>query len=67
VKQVPTIAQVIASLPEEERFILTLHLLKGMSPEEIAQALGVPAKSVHAVILGGKSRLISMLDFPPQG
>jgi len=60
-----TIAQLIASLPEEERFILTLHLLKGMSATEIAQTLGVPEKSVVALIAGGKSRLLQSLDFPP--
>lgn len=64
-KEATTIAQLIASLPEEERFILTLHLLKGMSPLEIAHTLGVPEKSVVALIAGGKSRLLSTLDFPP--
>ena len=32
-----TLAQVIASLPEEERFILTLHYLRSMPPAEIAE------------------------------
>jgi DNA-directed RNA polymerase specialized sigma24 family protein len=65
VKQAPTIAEVIASLPEEERFILTMHLLKGMSADQIAKALGVPVKSVNALISGGKARLVALLDFPP--
>ena len=63
-KQVPTIAELIASLPEEERFILTLHYLKGLSNEEIAKTLGVPARSVAVVIEGGKRRLLAALDFP---
>jgi DNA-directed RNA polymerase specialized sigma24 family protein len=65
VKQVPTIAEVLESLPEEERFILTLHLLKAMSPQAIATALDVPTKSVETVISRGKARLITLLDFPP--
>jgi len=65
VKEATTIAQLIESLPEEERFILTLHLLKGMSPQEIAHTLGVPQKSVVALIAGAKARLLASLDFPP--
>jgi RNA polymerase sigma factor (sigma-70 family) len=65
VEQPPTIAEVIAGLPEEERFILTLHYLKGMSAHEIAEALGVPPRAVMAVIEGGKRRLLVVLDFPP--
>lgn len=64
-KQAATIADVLASLPEEERFILTLNLLKGMPAAEIAATLGVPQRSVDAVISGGKARLARLLDFPP--
>ena len=51
-------------MPDEERFILTLHYLKGLSNEEIAKTLGVPARSVAVVIEGGKRRLLAALDFP---
>ena len=37
-----TLAELLASLPEEERFILTLHYLRSKSASEIAQLLGVP-------------------------
>lgn len=60
-----TLGDLIASLPEEERFILTLFLLKGMSNDQIAESLGVPVKSVAAVIKSGKERLLATLDFPP--
>jgi RNA polymerase sigma factor (sigma-70 family) len=60
-----TLGDLIASLPEEERFVLTLHLLKGMSEVEIAKTLGVPVKSVCALINTGKKRLLLALDFPP--
>jgi DNA-directed RNA polymerase specialized sigma24 family protein len=32
-----TLAQLLASLPEEERIILTLHYLRSKSASEIAQ------------------------------
>ena len=53
-----TIGELIASLPEEERIILTLHYLRGKDALEIAALLGVPEKSVLTVIETGK-RLIT--------
>ena len=56
-----TLAEVLAALPEEERIILTLAYLRGMSAVEIAPLLGVPPKSVEAVIASGKARLTAEL------
>ncbi|CAB4804577.1 unannotated protein [freshwater metagenome] len=56
-----TLAQVIASLPEEERFILTLHYLRSMPPAEIAELLSVPVRAVDVVIASGKARLHAFL------
>ena len=56
-----TLAQLLDSLPEEERFILTLHYLRSKSATEIAQLLGVPEKSVLVVIESGKKRLTAFL------
>ena len=56
-----TLAQLLDSLPEEERFILTLHYLRSKSASEIAQLLGVPEKSVQVVIESGKKRLTGYL------
>jgi RNA polymerase sigma factor (sigma-70 family) len=56
-----TLAQLLASLPEEERIILTLHYLRSKSASEIAQLLGVPEKSVLVVIQSGKKRLTAFL------
>ncbi|MSX23042.1 MAG: sigma-70 family RNA polymerase sigma factor [Actinobacteria bacterium] len=56
-----TLAQVLASLPEEERIILTLHYLKSMSSDEIASVLSVPVRAVDAVIATGKARLSALL------
>ena len=58
------IRELLESLPEEERFILTLHYLKSMSATQIAEAIGVPEKAVQGVITSGKSRLISALNPP---
>jgi DNA-directed RNA polymerase specialized sigma24 family protein len=52
-----TIIEVLASLPEEERVILTLFYLKSMPSDQIAILLAVPEKSVTAVIVAGKARL----------
>ncbi len=56
-----TLAQVLASLPEEERIILTLHYVKSMSVFEIAALLSVPVRTVVAVIAIGKARLSAIL------
>ena len=60
-KQPQTLAQALASLPEEERVVLTMHYLKSMSAAEIASLLGVPERSVEAIIRQGKSRLSAIL------
>ena len=60
-KQPQTLAQAIASLPEEERIILTMHYLKSMSAADIAAILGVPDRSVEAIIRQGKARLSAIL------
>jgi RNA polymerase sigma factor (sigma-70 family) len=56
------IRELLESLPEEERFILSLHYLKSMSADEIASTLGVPEKAVQGVITAGKARLLSALN-----
>jgi RNA polymerase sigma factor (sigma-70 family) len=56
-----TLAELLASLPEEERFILTLHYLRSKSSSEIAELLSVPEKSVIVVIESGKKRLTAFL------
>ncbi len=56
-----TLAEVLASLPEEERFILSMHYLRSMSSDEIAELLSVPVRAVDAVITAGKARLSGLL------
>jgi len=56
-----TLAEVLASMPDEERTILTMHYLKSMTSGEIAALLSVPVRSVDAVITAGKSRLTAAL------
>ena len=57
-----TIAELIAALPEEERLILTIHLVKMASITDIAKKLGVPERAVKSVITSGKLRLITMIS-----
>ena len=57
-----TLAQLLASLPEEERVILTLHYLKNFSPTEIATMLHVPERAVNHLIATGRDRLTSRLN-----
>jgi DNA-directed RNA polymerase specialized sigma24 family protein len=57
-----TIAELISTLPEEERLILTLHLVNMVSTAQIAKKLGVPERAVISVIASGKSRLIAMIS-----
>lgn len=64
-KSAPSLAELLASLPEEERFILSLHYVKGMDTVQIAVTLDVPQKAVVSVIEQGKRRLLTALDFPP--
>jgi DNA-directed RNA polymerase specialized sigma24 family protein len=56
-----TIQELLASLPEEERIILTLHYLRGKSSTDIALLLQVPERAVLVVIDSGKSRLTAFL------
>ena len=60
----PTLAQLIAALPEEERIILMLYFVKNVSTAEIAAKIGVTERSVRTVLESGRSRLRSTLDFP---
>ena len=57
-----TIAELISALPEEERLILTLHLVNLVSTSEIAKKLGVPERAVISFIASGKSRLIGLIS-----
>jgi DNA-directed RNA polymerase specialized sigma24 family protein len=56
-----TLAELLASLPEEERIVLTLHYLRSQSSREIASLLRVPERSVIVVIESGKARLTGLL------
>jgi DNA-directed RNA polymerase specialized sigma24 family protein len=56
-----SIAEILESLPEEERLILTMHYVYQVSAAEIAGKLGVPERAVLSVIASGRSRLISSI------
>ena len=60
-KPAKTLAEVLSELPEEERIILTMHLLRGLTAPEIANLIGVPERAVISLISSGKSRLSALL------
>ncbi len=57
-----TIAELISALPEEEKLILTLHLVNLVSTSDIAKKLGVPARAAISVIARVTSRLIGLIS-----
>lgn len=57
-----TLAQFLASLPEEERIILTLYYLRSLTCAEIADILHVPEKAIAGIIVIGRRRLTSRLN-----
>lgn len=59
-----TLAELIATLPEEERVVLTLHYLRQQSSAEIAVKIGVPERAVSAVLASGRARLSAAFNFP---
>lgn len=59
-----TLAELISSLPEEERVILTLHFVKSLSTSEIATRIGAPERAIVAVLAAGRARLAASLNFP---
>ena len=56
-----SIAEILESLPEEERLILTMHYVYQITAAEIAGKLGVSERAVLSVISTGRSRLISSI------
>lgn len=57
-----TLAQLLASLPEEERIILTLYYLRSLSVAQIAAALSVPERSVLVIIASGRAHLTQWME-----
>jgi DNA-directed RNA polymerase specialized sigma24 family protein len=60
-KSAKTLAEILANLPDEERIILTMHLLRNLSPAQIAESIGVPERAVLSLISSGKARLSAQL------
>jgi RNA polymerase sigma factor (sigma-70 family) len=56
-----SLSDFLAQLPEEERFILTLHYIHGRSADEIASALGVPPKPVESLIASGRAKILAVI------
>ena len=63
-RKAQTLAELIDSLPEEERIVLLLYFAKNLSVADIAAKIGVPERSVAVVLASGRARLRSTFDFP---
>ena len=59
-----TLREFLATLPEEERVVLTLYFVKRASTEEIATRLGVPERAISAVLASGRARMSAAFNFP---
>jgi RNA polymerase sigma factor (sigma-70 family) len=57
--------RVLAALPEREREVLRLRVLKGYSAAEVGQALGLTAGNVRVIQLRALQRAASMGLGPP--
>lgn len=62
-----TLAELIDSLPEEERVILMLHFVRNLTIKQIAEAIGVPERAVASVLASGRARLQAGFNFPSPG
>lgn len=59
-----TLREFLATLPEEERVVLTLHFVKRLSTADIATKLGVPERAISAVLASGRARMSAAFNFP---
>jgi RNA polymerase sigma-70 factor (ECF subfamily) len=64
--QVGGIERALARLPEEQREVLLLVALEGMSYEEVARTLDVPAGTVMSRLSRGRARLALLLEGEPR-
>jgi RNA polymerase sigma-70 factor (ECF subfamily) len=53
---------ILARLPEEQREVLLLVSLEGLSYDEVAHTLGVPAGTVMSRLSRGRVRLAALLE-----
>jgi RNA polymerase sigma-70 factor, ECF subfamily len=60
--QLGGIERALARLPEEQREVLLLVALEGMSYEEVARTLDVPAGTVMSRLSRGRARLALLLE-----
>ena len=60
--QLNGIERALKQLPDEQREVLLLISLEGMSYDEVAHTLGVPAGTVMSRLSRGRARLATLLD-----
>lgn len=60
--QLNGIERALARLPEEQREVLLLVSLEGLSYDEVAHTLGVPAGTVMSRLSRGRARMAALLE-----
>ena len=61
--QINGIERALARLPEEQRVVLLLVSLEGLSYDEVAHTLGVPAGTVMSRLSRARARLATLIEF----
>ena len=61
--QINGIERALARLPEEQRVVLLLVSLEGLSYDEVAHTLGVPVGTVMSRLSRARARLATLIEF----
>jgi RNA polymerase sigma-70 factor (ECF subfamily) len=61
------VQEAVASLPAEQREVIALVLIEGLSYRETAEILGVPVGTVTSRLARGREALQTTLGNPPGG
>jgi len=62
VDEVKRLKEILASLPDDQRAILSLHYLDGMGIAEIARVMGVPKGTIKSRLFYARDRLKQSLE-----
>jgi RNA polymerase sigma-70 factor (ECF subfamily) len=61
-EEMDVVLQIIGELPARQRLPLVLHLVDGLSPQEVAQVLDIPRGTVRSLIHRGKAAILAELE-----